>query len=1053
MANLQIDEETLQIFLEEAREHLSDIETELVAIESDGSSKIDSELVNKVFRGIHSIKGGAGFFGLERLKTLAHTLENILNRVRNEELVPTRSVVSAMLKAADVLTGMIADPKTSNDVDITAPLEALKAIEQPSSALPQIRELQSKEGKTIFRIAEADIERAIKGGKFLYILEYDLIADIEAKERTPWQLFNELEKTGFLMETALLLESDGTIEASSEHLPFFALFATVLDEELMRDFSELPTDRVHRVIAPKTMTRLPAAIAPPPAPPVVPTAPAAPESKSQMEHDTASDDSVTSIVSAQSPSSAPVTATTATIASSQAPAKATASQAPGSLRVNVKVLDTLMSLASELVLARNQLMQKVASNEISEIHASSQSLSLIISELQEAVMSTRMQPLSTVFGKFHRIVRDLSQELGKDIQLEIEGEDVELDKTVVESISDPLTHLIRNSVDHGIEMPEERRKAGKSRTASVKLNAYREAGKVVIEIADDGRGINLEAVKRKALENGLFDQAQLDSMSQTEIVNIIFLPGFSTATKVTDISGRGVGMDVVRTNLTKLGGVIDIDTHPGLGSTFRVKLPLTLAIIPSLLVSVGHESYAIPQVNLVELVRVPAAEVRNRIERIGEALVMRLRGRLLPLLRLSDVLGIEETGFQHPETGEERPNRRQQIEDRRAPLESETAEERERRTGKDRRFRSQSAISVAVLSAGEFQYGLIVDKLHESEEIVVKPLGHHFSKCECYAGATILGDGKVALILDVVGVMRFMKLSEVSNSANIEKLEAERNANRLARGDIQSFLLFRGSEREQFAVPLSLVSRIELIEADRLEFNGGKRAIQYRGGSLPILTLDQVAHVGAVPEQSSYFVIVFATNGKEIGLLVSQIVDVQEAGSDFDEITFRQPGVLGSSIMSGATTLLVDLYEVVKIAAPEWITAPRTRGDQKIKVLIADDSPFYLRQISKFAGDAGFEVVQAHDGREALDVLEREGGSIDAVLTDVEMPNMDGLEFTRKVRAANRWPELPIIAITSLSGEEAVRKGMDAGVDRYIVKLDREKIIQAVEDVLAAKGK
>ena len=1050
MANLQIDEETLQIFLEEAREHLSDIETELVAIESDGSSKIDSELVNKVFRGIHSIKGGAGFFGLERLKTLAHTLENILNRVRNEELVPTRNVVSAMLKAADVLTGMIADPTTSNDVDITVPLEALKAIEQPSSALPQIRELQSKEGKTIFRIVEADIERAIKGGKFLYILEYDLVADIEAKERTPWQLFNELEKTGFLMETALLLESDGTIEASSEHLPFFALFATVLDEELMRDFSELPADRVHRVIAPKTMTRLPAAIAPPPAPPVVPAAPAVSDSKVQIERDTTSDDSVTSIVSAQSPSSAPATATAA---SSQAPAKATTPQAPGSLRVNVKVLDTLMSLASELVLARNQLMQKVASNEISEIHASSQSLSLIISELQEAVMSTRMQPLSTVFGKFHRIVRDLSQELGKDIQLEIDGEDVELDKTVVESISDPLTHLIRNSVDHGIEMPEERRKAGKSRTASVKLNAYREAGKVVIEIADDGRGINLEAVKRKALENGLFDQTQLDSMSQTEIVNIIFLPGFSTAAKVTDISGRGVGMDVVRTNLTKLGGVIDIDTHPGLGSTFRVKLPLTLAIIPSLLVSVGHESYAIPQVNLVELVRVPAAEVRNRIERIGEALVMRLRGRLLPLLRLSDVLGIEGTDFQHPETGEERPNRRQQIEDRRAPLESETAEERERRTGKDRRFRSQSAISVAVLSAGEFQYGLIVDKLHESEEIVVKPLGHHFSKCECYAGATILGDGKVALILDVVGVMRFMKLSEVSSNANIEKLEAERTANRLARGDIQSFLLFRGSEREQFAVPLSLVSRIELIEADRLEFNGGKRAIQYRGGSLPILTLDQVAHVGAVSEQGSYFVIVFATNGKEIGLLVSQIVDVQEAGSDFDEITFRQPGVLGSSIMGGATTLLVDLYEVVKIAAPEWITAPRARGDHKIKVLIADDSPFYLRQISKFAGDAGFEVVQAHDGRDAFEVLEREGGSIDAVLTDVEMPNMDGLEFTRKVRAANRWPELPIIAITSLSGEEAVRKGMDAGVDRYIVKLDREKIIQAVEDVLAAKGK
>lgn len=1043
-----LDDETLQIFLEEAKDHLSDIETDLVAIEVEGG-KIDLDLVNKVFRGIHSIKGGAGFFGLERLKELAHVLENSLNRVRNEELIPTRAVVSAMLQAADVITAMIADPSASNAVDITEPLKALAQIDTRHVAeAAQLRKLATVDGRVIFSIPEPELERAVKGGKYLFILEYDLVSDLEARGRTPYQLFHELEKTGFLMDTGFSISGDGDILASCEILPFFALFATVLDQDLMQDFSGLAAERIHLVHGPKNslQTLIPSVLPPPPVAPIEPPKVVpAPQEESMHEDSAMTATDPVSAVNNTEPTSM------ATVPSN--PLHRNTQSSAGSLRVNVKVLDTLMTLAGELVLARNQLMQKVTSREITEIQTSSQSLSLIISELQEAVMSTRMQPLSNVFGKFHRIVRDLSMELGKEIQLEIEGEDVELDKTVIESISDPLTHLIRNAVDHGVEQPADRTKAGKARMGTIHLHAYHEAGKVVIQISDDGRGINVQAVKRKALERGLFDANHLDSMSQSELVNLIFLPGFSTANQVTDISGRGVGMDVVRTNFTKLGGIIDTDTKLGEGTTFRVKLPLTLAIIPSLLLSVAEETYAIPQVNLVELVRVPAAEVRNRIERIGQALVMRLRGRLLPLVRLHDVLGLPQQ-FRHPENGDVIPERRERIEDRRGPMEEETQEERDRRTGKDRRFRSASAISIAVLSAGDFQYGLIVDKLHESEEIVVKPLGRHFSHCSCYAGATILGDGQVALILDVIGVMRSMKLAEVSNSSNIEQLEAERAANRLSQGDIQSFLLFRAAEHEQFAVPLSLVSRIELIEADRIECTGGRSSVQYRGGSLPLLTLDQVAHVSALPEQSSYFVIVFAVNGKEIGLQVSHIVDVLEAGSDFDEVTFRQPGIIGSSIMAGATTLLVDLYGIVKATAPEWLERPeRLKRLGPLKVLIADDSPFYLRQITQFAKDAGFDVVQASNGKEALLALEREGRSIDAVLTDVEMPLMDGLEFTRQARKLEFGAKIPIIAITSLSGEDAVRRGMEAGVDRYIVKLDREKIIQAVEDVLVSRRK
>lgn len=1041
-----LDDETLQIFLEEARDHLADIETDLVAIEAEGG-KIDLDLVNKVFRGIHSIKGGAGFFGLERLKELAHVLENSLNRVRNEELVPTRAVVSAMLQAADVITAMIAEPSTSNEMDITAPLRALANIAAAEVAEePKLRDLATSDGRIIFKLPESELERATKGGKFLFILEYDLIADIERKGRTPYHLFLELEKTGFLMESSFAIGLDGEIQASLDIMPFFALFSTVLDRELMHDFSGLAMERIHVVHGPRPANLAALAISPPPA--LAPAPPAANSAPPANKEDSVIEDST---LTTSEPASSLTTEATSSFASPATAIKNAGS--PSSLRVNVKVLDTLMTLAGELVLARNQLTQKVASKEMAEIQTSTQSLSLIISELQEAVMSTRMQPLSNVFGKFHRIVRDLSMDLQKEISLEIEGEDVELDKTVIESISDPLTHLVRNAVDHGVEKPEVRTKAGKPRQATINLHAYHEAGKVVIELKDDGKGIDIQAVKKKALERGLFDAAHLDSMSQTEIVNLIFLPGFSTASQVTDISGRGVGMDVVRTNFTKLGGVIDIDTTLGQGTTFRVKLPLTLAIIPSLLLSVSDETYAIPQVNLVELVRIPASEVRNRIERIGDALVMRLRGKLLPLVRLNDVLGIPQE-FTDPSTGAPIPERRNRLEDRRGPSETETAEEKERRTGKDRRFHSSSAISIAVLSAGAFQYGLIVDKLHESEEIVVKPLGRHFSHCACYAGATILGDGQVALILDVVGVMRSMKLAEVSNTNSIEALEAERAAARLNQADIQSFLLFKASDREQFAVPLSLVSRIELIDAHRIESTGGRRSIQYRGGSLPLITLDQVAHVSALAEQDSYFVIVFAVNGKEIGLQVSQIVDVIESGADFDEVTFKQTGIIGSAIMAGATTLLVDLYGLVKSIAPEWTQiSEKLRKFGPLKILVSDDSQFYRRQISQFAKDAGFDVVEAVNGQQALEILEREGRTIDAVLTDVEMPLMDGLEFTRRARKLDLGIRMPIIAITSLSSDEAIRRGMEAGVDRYIVKLDREKIVQSLEEVLVDRRK
>ncbi len=1033
------NDETLQMFLEEARDHLRDIETDLMTIETE-TGPADVDLVNKVFRGIHSIKGAAGFFGLNRIKDLSHSMESLLNRIRNLEIIPSHAVTEALLKSADVLSAMVNQPSASENVDISACLERLRHTQAATSKNTEMVEVTGREGTVLFRISGDDLDLACKGGKNLFLLIFDMIEDMDLKGKSPLTILKELEKTGLIIDSCVVQDEGGNLVGNVDSIPFHILYATVLDAEMTSLLTGLESDKVQPVESKKhkkpNLANLTSSVI-----------------KASYSA-TQTIPNPTSEVVAEPESQFPIYESDPTpLSKTTKPAALPTPQsvaASSTLRVNVKSLDRLMTLAGELVLARNQLLQKVAGKNNAEILVSSQGLSMIISELQEAVMSTRMQPLSIVFGKFQRVVRDLAQDLCKEIRLEIDGEDVELDKAVIESIGDPLTHLVRNSVDHGIEMPETREKLGKPRQAVVKLHAYHEAGKVVIEVSDNGRGIDTDAIRERAASLKLVDPQHLTRMTEKELINLIFLPGFSTAKKITDISGRGVGMDVVKTNFTKLGGVIDIDTRRGQGTSIRVKLPLTLAIIPSLMVSVGEETYAIPQVNLVELVRIPAKEVRNRIERIGEALVMRLRGHLLPLLKLSQVLGIDKTTYVDPLTGSAKPERRERVDDRRGPPERETPEEKERRRGTDRRYHSNSAVNIAVLSAGTFQYGLLVDHLHESEEIVVKPLGRHFKDCACYAGATILGNGRVSLILDVVGVTHYMNLSDVSTS---DRTREEESRTRQKLRDAQSLLLFRVAENEQFAVPLALISRLEVIPRASIEELGGRRAVQYRGGSLPLVDLGDVSKVHPLPDQDTYFVIVYEVGGKEVGLVVSQIVDIVESSVEFDETTFKQSGIIGSTILSSHTTLLVDLFEVVRMTLPSWIKTPTLPSSVKTKkILVTDDSKFYRKQISGFIRECGLEVIEATNGDEALAILETTPG-ISMVLTDVEMPVMNGLELTRRIRSHPGLRHLPVIAITSLSGEESFKRGKDAGVDSYIVKLDREKILTDVEKFLLRENR
>ncbi len=1071
------DDELLQMFIEESKEHMEGIESDFLKIEEMGAA-IDSDLVNKVFRAIHSIKGGAGFLGLDKIKELSHSMENTLNLIRNSELIPTPNVVSALLSALDTLREMIADFMESNEIDISEHVQVLTAIssgeesrsENHSEQSEKSSDIQGKEtslvdsaipddalvniklpdGMIVFSVANADLVQARKGGRIIYLAQFDILNDIERKNKSPLDVIKEIQDTGILLESKVDMDVVGTLEDPDGPVivPFYTLFSTVLEPDIAPKLVELDPWNVYQLMddgSLKPLANRPKSIK-------------TKSKQSETQNSVLASSEEISISDEQpkreaafnkpieplpvSPDSKPKTK------SKQVRPKVNVTNS--SLRVHVKLLDTLMNLAGELVLTRNQLLQNFNNDDKSGMENAVQRVDLITSELQEAIMSTRMQPVGMVFNKFQRVVHDMSKNLGKQVELIIEGENVELDKTIIEAIGDPLTHLVRNSMDHGIEMPDVRKGAGKKLPATLKLSAFHEAGQVNIEVMDDGGGIDPQKIKAKALEKGFVEKAELDNMSENELIRLIFKPGFSTAEEVTEVSGRGVGMDVVFSNLSKLGGSVDIESKLGIGTTIHIKLPLTLAIIPSLIVEVAKARYAIPQVNLVELVRIPAAQIHERIEKIEDAALLRLRGELLPIVRVSDILNLKQTYFDK-ETGEEKPCRRSNIPDRRSPEFSkvkihEAPEEKERRQKRiDRRKNPESAYNIVIVNAGELNYGLIVDNLLDSEEIVVKPLGRHFRGIQTYAGATILGDGKAALILDVMGLGHEMNLKvvkeQVDESAELSKMEGNT--------DEQSLLLVHNGENEQFAIPLGLVSRIEKIKRSEIEITSGRQTLKYRGGSLLLCSIEEVANVTPRKDVENPFVIIFPFAGKEVGVLVSQIIDVVNLDVQVDEETFRQPGILGSAILMNKTTLMLDLYGMVGAIMPGWVSDHKAKIEneemKQATILIVEDSSFFLNQIKGFTEDAGYKVISAMDGIEGAKAVENPDNQIDLVLTDIEMPHMDGIQMAKRLRAQAHLDKLPILALTSVAGDLAEQRALDVGIDEYLIKLDREKVLERVQ--------
>ncbi|MDH5671902.1 MAG: chemotaxis protein CheW [Myxococcales bacterium] len=761
-------DDVVQEFLIESYENLDQLERDLVILEE---SPNEPEVIARIFRTIHTIKGTCGFLGYSKLEALTHVGENLLSRIRDGAIQLDGAIATALLKTVDAVREMLAN------------------IEHVG-----------EEGDGDYSALVAELTR---------LLEPGASEEAEAQASEPAAQASEP-----------VVEVEPRSAGVSEAAPVAATIESDFEQAIEEAAAQAP---VAAPSAPPTETKVPEAAA---------------------------------VVDSEEAFSSESRSGSTAVADS-------------SIRVHVDLLDKLMNLVGELVLARNQILQFADEVDNQALQATTQRLNLVTTELQEGVMRTRMQPIGTVWSKLPRVVRDLARTCRKQVRLEMEGKETGLDRTLIEAIKDPLTHLVRNCVDHGIERPDDRRAAGKDPVGVLQLRAYHEGGQVNIEIADDGAGISPEKLKQRALDRGLLSAEQLSRMGERQLLNLIFLPGFSTAEQVTNVSGRGVGMDVVKTNIERIGGTVDLHSAPGKGTTFKVKIPLTLAIIPALIVRCGGERYAIPQVSLLELVRLEGEQVRSGIERIQSAPVYRLRGQLLPLVYLNQELGIES-----PTDGQD------------------------------------EICNIVVLQADDRQFGLVVDGVQDTEEIVVKPLGKQLKAASAFAGATIMGDGRVALILDVLGLAQQARVISEAQARDLsEVLESESSE----RGDRQTLLLVDVNQRP-FAIPLSKVARLEELPATALESVGTYDVIQYRGDIMP------VAHLGAVVnhpnigsgggDRDVMHVVVYSQNGRNVGVAVDTIRDIVDEHVDLRPVG-RRNGVLGSTVVQGRVVELIDLDAVV----------------------------------------------------------------------------------------------------------------------------------------------
>lgn len=670
---------------------------------------------------------------------------------------------------------------------------------------------------------------------------------------------------------------------------------------------------------------------------------------------------------------------------------------PSTIRVSVDLLEQMMTSVSELVLTRNEMMQLARAHQGDVYAGVMQRISAQVSSLQEQVMRTRMQPVANAWSALPRMVRGLCAELGKQIDLDLVGGDTELDRQVLELVKDPLAHMVRNAADHGIERPEERQAAGKRSAGRIRVIAFQEGGHIIIELSDDGRGIDTERLRRKAVDMGILSAADAETMTRAQMERLIFHPGLTTAKTVTSISGRGVGMDIVKANIERIGGTIHVESSSGNGTVFTLRIPLTLAIMPVLIVGVGSGRFALPQMSVVEIVDV-GPDSDHVVEQLQGASVLRLRGRLLPLIDLGACLGLD--------------------------------------AATDARF-------LVVVRAGTATYGIIVSELFDTEEVVVKPVASLIADIDIYAGNAILGDGHVIMILDSNGMAAHWV------DAAFERAAPEDAGDQAAaQGERDAMLLFKAAGHEALAVPLSLVARIEDFPAARIEHARDATIVQYRGDLLRLVTVDGAA---IEPGRARYPVLVFTDGTSSVGLVIDEICDVIEDVVDL-HMADASDSRLATAVVGGRVAEVLDVAHYLNRAGGRRPGVHAARSSQAgASILVIDDSAFFRNMLRPLLQAAGHDVVTAATAEEALALRER-GERFDLILSDIEMPGLSGLEFARMVRAdSSGWASVPLVALSSVSSQQAAAQGLAAGFDAYIAKFDRSQLLRALDEQMQRK--
>ena len=950
-------------FIAETREGLEALDSELVRFERHPT---DPTLLSGIFRLIHTIKGTCGFLGLTRLQTVAHAAENVLGGFRDGELTVTPDSVSAILDTVDLIRSLLerlgvdgVEPAGDDSV-LIARLEKVlvsddgpMVVQPPTEAPADRRALIDQLGgdASVDAACEIALDTAgsgFGGGVFVHVDQDVLQA---------------------ALRDALCATARGQIPAGEFANRLTICAGVELSEDCVIAVLEVIGDALLQlevsVLAVDTLIKRARAVQTPPTP--------------QQTAQTSSETPTLAPFAPQKPASVPEAAPSASRQDSELV------QPAQTIRVSVDALEHLMTVASELVLIRNQLIQTLRNDPESAFAAPLNRLNQVTSELQEGVMTTRMQPISGAWAKLPRLVRDLANDLGKKIDLITSGQDTELDRQVLELIRDPLTHMIRNAADHGLETPADRLACGKPETGRLTLSARHEGGAIVIEVADDGRGLSAAKIRAKAVSSGVATQSQVEGMSDAEVRQFIFAAGFSTAAQVTAVSGRGVGMDVVRTNIEKIGGSIELSSVEGEGSRFTIRIPLTLTIVSALIVECCGERFAMPQSSVVELVSASDASGRN-IEYIDGSAVLRLRDRLLPLVSLQTLLDLDA----------------------------------------DKATRGETCIVVA--KVGAFTFGVIVDRVFDTEEIVVKPVASVLQHLKLYSGATILGDGSVILILDFKGIA-----VETGAGQSDSRAAEEQAAAAPPQADEQAaILIFRTAGGALKVVPLADVARIEEISLKQIENVDGRSVIQYRGQLMPIIGSDP-DEIAGWNDAADRPLLVFTRDDSVMGLMVSEIVDVLNASIGVELPSISQ-GTLGSLIVGEDAAEMIDIRyywrlatggadaaataaamaeapvpEAGLTAAPMALNQVPAASPAK-RILVIDDSAFCQILLQPLLRQAGYDVTVARDANAALR-LHDDGEAFNLILADIPDGEASRRELARNLGQATEWRNTPIVEL------------------------------------------